>query len=231
MTLFPEMVLPAVGHSILRRASEARAVSFGAVNPRDFAMDAHRTVDDNPFGGGAGMVLKPDVMAAAIRSVYQPGVSRVVLTEPWGRRFEQADAASLASSSHVVFLCGHYEGIDGRVGPMFAAEVFSLGDFVLTGGELPSLVMADAVVRLLPGVLGSAASLESDSHAGGLLTGPQFTRPWDFEGVTPPDVLRSGDHQAIAKHQRQRALRLTRERRPDLFASAPLEKSDLDLLS
>lgn len=231
VTLFPEMVLPALDHSILKRAVEIGAVQFGAQNPRDFAEDKHRTVDDAPFGGGPGMVMRPDVVDRAISACLDGGSRpRVILTEPWGQRFNQSLAEEWKSERHLIFVTGHYEGIDGRVAEKWSCDVVSLGDFVLTGGELPALVMADAVVRLLPGVLGSSESLDIDSHSAGLLATPQYTRPWDWEGLTPPEVLKSGNHAAIERFRRQEALRLTRKHRPDLLATAPLEKSDVDLL-
>lgn len=229
ITLFPEMVLPGLRHSILQRAEDSGLVSFGAVNPRDFAEDAHRTVDDSPFGGGPGMVMKPDVVGRALDQVWTPH-TRTLIMEPWGRRFDQSMARSLASEGHLAILCGRYEGIDGRVAEKYGAEAVSLGDFILTGGELAAMTLADAVVRLLPGALGDHESLEIDSHSDGLLAAPQYTRPWDWEGLTPPEVLRSGDHAKVARWRRQESLRITRERRPDLFLAARLEETDLDLL-
>lgn len=230
VTLFPEMILPALRHSMLARAESMGAVAFRASNPRDFATDAHRTVDDRPFGGGPGMVLRPDVVTDAYRALDPSPNARVLIMEPWGRRFDQAMAHSLAGEEQVVLLCGHYEGIDGRVAEAIGAEPVSLGDFILTGGEPAALIIADAVVRLLPGVLGDQESLATDSHSQGLLSYPQFTRPWEWEGRTPPGVLRSGDHEKIARWRRQFSLRATRDARPDLFARAPLDPSDLDLL-
>lgn len=232
MTLFPEMVLGAVRHSMLRRAEESGLVAFHAVDPRSFATDRHRTVDDTPYGGGPGMLMKPEPLDAAIRSILpHPGTgAAVVMPDPTGTTFTQSDAAYLAKTGHVVFVCGHYEGIDERIAQKWITHRFSIGDYVLTGGELPALVIADAIVRLVPGVLGDAASLEIDSHAEGLLSAPQYTRPEVWEGLEVPAILRSGDHGAIAKWKRREALLATRERRPDLFARANLAKSDLDLL-
>ena len=231
VTLFPEMVLEATNHSILRRAQEKGLVQFSATNPREFTHDNHRTVDDNPFGGGAGMVMKCEPVAAAIESARVHEDAAVVFTDPTGSIFNQETAEEFAGKSQVVFVCGHYEGIDDRVRELFATHVLSLGDFVLTGGELPSLVMADAVVRLLPGALGSSASLEQGSHSDGLLSAPQYTRPEEFRGLAAPEVLRSGDHGKIARWRRKQALLLTRRNRPDLFWSAQLTKQDLDVLS
>lgn len=231
VSLFPEMVLGAVRHSILKRAEEAKLVAFGCTNPRDFTHDNHRTVDDSPFGGGPGMLMKCEPLAAAIESLGLAGDAAIVLTDPTGAPFTQAGAHDLAARKRVVFLCGHYEGIDERIRRRYATHIFSIGDFVLTGGELASLVMADAVVRTLPGALGSSESLSADSHSDGLLSAPQFTRPEEFEGLTVPPVLRSGDHGAIAAWRRQQSLLLTRRLRPDLFWKAPIERSDLKLLA
>lgn len=230
MTLFPEMVLPALNHSILARAQSQGHVSFGAVNPRDFTVDAHKTVDDSPYGGGDGMVMKVDVVARAVRSLHLGADTVVVYTDPNGKRFDQAAAQRLSHASRVVFLCGHYEGMDDRVRQLFATESLSIGDFVLTGGELAALVISDAMVRLIPGVLGSPDSLEQDSHNDGLLSYPQYTRPEDFEGVPVPEVLKSGNHERIRLWRRQQALQATRLNRPDLFSRAELSKEDLDLL-
>jgi tRNA (guanine37-N1)-methyltransferase len=229
VTLFPEMVLDAVGHSILRRAAESEIVRFGAVNPREFTHDNHRTVDDSPFGGGPGMVMKCEPVAAAIESLNAQNAA-VLMTDPTGVPFTQAMAEELSRKEHVVFLCGHYEGIDDRVRKLFATHTVSIGDFVLTGGELPSLVMADAIVRLLPGALGCAQSLMADSHSDGLLSAPQFTRPESFREESVPEVLRSGDHGAVNKWRRKQALELTRKNRPDLFWRAELRKGDVKLL-
>jgi tRNA (guanine37-N1)-methyltransferase len=229
VTLFPDTVLASVGYSILLRAVEAGLVEFGAANPRDFATDKHRTVDDEPYGGGGGMVLKPEPVAAAVESVFTPGAT-VILTDPAGRLFKQADAEALSRQSHLIFLCGHYEGIDDRLAERYAARRFSLGDFVVTGGELPAAVMADAIVRLIPGAVGSPASLEQDAFSDGLLTHPQYTRPEDWDGLKVPPVLLSGDHGEIARWRRRIRLQTTRRHRPDLFARAPLSQEDLELL-
>lgn len=228
VTLFPEMVMEALGHSILRRASEAGLVRFSTSNPRDFTMDKHRTVDDSPFGGGPGMLMKAEPVALAIEALGE--ADAVVFTDPTGRLFGQADAAALAGLGSIVFVCGHYEGIDDRVCERFATHTFSIGDFVLTNGELPALVMADSVVRLLPGALGSEESLGIDSHSDGLLSAPQFTRPEVWRELAVPPVLLSGNHKEVAKWKRRQALLSTRAQRPDLFARARLSEADLKLL-
>ena len=228
VTLFPEAVLCALRHSILKRAEGGGIISFDAVNPRDFATDKHRTVDDEPYGGGAGMVMKPDVLAAAIESL--PKATVVIFTDPAGELFSQKNAKELSSDQHIVFVCGHYEGIDERVAQKYATHRFSIGDYILTGGELPAAVMADAIARQIPGVLGSPESLEQDAHSDGLLTYPQYTRPPEWEGMAVPEVLLSGNHEAVADWRRLQRLELTRRTRPDLFARAPLSKNDLKLL-
>jgi tRNA (guanine37-N1)-methyltransferase len=228
VTLFPEQVLEAVRHSILQRAEGAGLVEFHAVSPRDFTRDKHRTVDDSPFGGGPGMVMMAEPIHKALLSLgLTPGGATVLMPDPTGFLFNQDRVRSLASLDRIAFVCGHYEGIDDRLREHWRATPLSLGDFVLTGGELPAAVMADAICRHVPGVLGAPKSLEIDSFEDGLLSAPQFTRPEVWEGRTVPEVLRSGDHGAVDSFRRGQGLRLTRERRPDLFARAKLEKRDL----
>lgn len=198
-------------------------------NPRDFAYDPHHKVDDRPFGGSAGMLMQPEPVALALETLQADGVA-VVFPDPTGEPFVQRHAQELAEGSGVTWVCGHYEGIDERVRGRFATHTLSLGDFVLTGGELPALVMADAVLRLRPGVIGSSESLEQDSYADGLLSAPQFTRPEVWRGEPVPEVLRSGDHGRIARWRRAWQLMETRKRRPDLFAKAQLTPDDLRLL-
>ncbi|MBL8060589.1 MAG: tRNA (guanosine(37)-N1)-methyltransferase TrmD [Chthonomonas sp.] len=229
ITLFPEMVLPAARHSMLARAEASGRVKFGAANPRNFSTDAHHTVDDSPFGGGPGMVMRPDVVSQAIDSVLEEG-GKVLIMEPWGVPFSQPIARDLSKEKQLVLVCGHYEGIDARVQEKYGAMPISVGDYVLTGGEIPALIIADAVTRLLQGVLGDPESLNADSHADGLLSYPQYTRPWDWEGLTPPEVLRSGNHAAIAKWRRQMSLKMTQQLRPDLLEKADLDQRDRDLL-
>lgn len=228
VTLFPEMILPTVGHSIVRRAVEAGLVAFETQNPRDFTTDKHRTVDDSPFGGGPGMVMKAEPVARAIEALGR--MEAVVFTDPTGVPFTQTLAHELAGKGSVAFVCGHYEGIDDRARERFATHTISLGDFVLTNGELPALVMADAIVRLLPGALGSAESLGIDSFGDGLLSAPQYTRPEVWRDLPVPPVLLTGNHAEIAKWKRAMALQTTRARRPDLFARAALRAGDLELL-
>lgn len=230
VTLFPEMIEQALCHSILKRAQEAGYLSVQTSNPRDFATDPRKTVDDKPFAGGPGMLMMAPQVDAALQRLEPMPEAAVIVPDPTGVLFTQNLAQELSATPQAIWVCGHYEGIDERFVALRATHRVSLGDFVLTGGELPALVMADAVARLIPGVLGDAGSLTIDSHADGLLSAPQFTRPEVWEGLAVPEVLRSGDHGAIAKWKRREALRATRDRRPDLFARAMLEKGDADML-
>lgn len=231
VTLFPEMVLSALDHSILKRAQDSGAVRIGAVDPREFTKDRHRTVDERPFDGGPGMVMMAPPIAEALESLDLDADAAVILLDARGPLFNQAAAAELSKKARIVFVCGHYGGVDDRVRTLFATHVYSVGDYVLTGGELPALVIADAVVRLLPEVLGSEESAEQDSHADGLLSAPQFTQPVEFKGLEVPDLLRSGDHVAASRWKRAESLKATRRLRPDLFWRADLEKADVDMLS
>lgn len=230
VTLFPEMIREALGHSIIGRAQRSAAVQLDVANPRDFASDERKTVDDVPFAGGPGMLMLAETTFQAYQSLSPESGAAVVMTDPTGERFEQRHATELSKKNQVIFVCGHYEGIDERFAQKYGTHRFSIGDYVLTGGELPSLVMADAVIRLLPGVLGDSQSLSIDSHSDGLLSAPQYTRPETWQDIDAPAILRSGDHGAIAKWKREQALRITRDRRPDLFARATLEKGDADML-
>ena len=231
VTLFPAMVQEALGHSMMQRAQSRGLIEFAAANPRGFSYDRHHKVDDTPYGGAPGMLIRADPTALALESLIQTEHPEVILTAPTGRPFTQIEARDLSTKKEVIFLCGHYEGFDHRVEQALATRVYSIGDYVLTNGELPALVMADAIARLLPGVLGAEASLDADSHSDGLLSAPNYTRPEEWRGLPIPEILKSGDHKKIARWQREQALKLTRDHRPDLLARAPLEKSDLDMLS
>ncbi len=220
LTLFPSMFEGPFAESIVRRAQDAGLVEIAVHDIRDHAVDRHRTVDDTPYGGGAGMVLKPEPLTDAIRAA-RGGDGYVVLLSAQGRLFDQAAARRLALLPHLVLVAGHYEGVDERVIEAEVDEELSIGDYVLTGGELPAMVVADAVVRLVPGVI-EEASLAHESHTGGLLEGPQYTRPGEYEGRRVPQVLLSGDHAAISAWRRSEAIRRTAERRPDLLATADL---------
>ncbi|SHN72131.1 tRNA (guanosine(37)-N1)-methyltransferase TrmD [Desulfitobacterium chlororespirans] len=229
LTLFPEMFAP-VHESILKRAQAAQLIEVGLINFRDYAASKHKNVDDVPYGGGAGMVLKPEPLFAALRDLPPSGGRRrIVLLSPQGEVFQQQKAKEWSWLDELVFICGHYEGFDERIRRLADEEV-SLGDFVLTGGELAAMVMMDAVARLLPGVLGEKASAEEDSHSGGLLEYPQYTRPPVFEGMEVPDVLLSGHHRRIERWRRKEALRRTFLKRPDLFAKVEFQAGDFNLL-
>lgn len=220
VTLFPELIAPYWSGSILGRARERGEVEIRAINLRDFTHDRHRTVDDTPFGGGPGMVLKPEPVFEAVESLRGPD-TRVVLLTPQGRLFRQEEARRLAQVSHLLLLAGHYEGFDERI-RVLADEELSIGDYVLTGGELAALVVVDAVVRLLPGVI-QADSLQEESFAAGLLEAPQYTRPRVFRGMAVPDILLGGNHEAIRRWRREQAIQRTRERRPDLLSRAGVD--------
>jgi tRNA (guanine37-N1)-methyltransferase len=230
VTLFPEQVLAALEHGVVARAARAGVLRFDAANPRDFADDRHRTVDDKPYGGGPGMVLMAPVVAAALSSLGLGPGAPVVLCDPAAPLFRQADAVRLSGFQEVCFVCGHYEGVDERIRTRLCSEARSVGDFVVTGGELPAALMADAVARLVPGVIGDPASHEDDSMGGGLLGFPLYTRPEEFQGEKVPEVLLSGHHGEIARWRRAQRLARTRAMRPDLFATADLLPGDLDLL-
>lgn len=218
ITLFPQMLDGFLKESMMKRAAAAGLVEFRSVNPRDFTTDKHNTADDRPFGGGPGMVMKPEPLVAAIESVQAPG-SHVILLTPGGKTFEQADARRLADGyGHLIFVCGHYEGIDERVREALVDEEISIGDYVLTNGVLAANVVIDAVVRLRPGVLGGGEmATEEESFSSGLLEYPQYTRPPEFRGMKVPEILFSGDHAKIAEWRRQKALERTEQRRRDLI--------------
>ncbi len=233
VTIFPDFVNQALSFSIIGRAIANGLVQAQAHDLRAYTHDPHRTVDDTPYGGGPGMVMKPEPFFEAVAAVADPDQAHVVLLTPQGRTFDQGQARALAHKSQLVLLCGHYEGVDERVATL-AHEQISLGDFVLTGAELPALVMTDAVVRLLPGVLGNEASPLDESFSGagaaGLLEYPQYTRPPDYRGLSVPEVLTGGHHEQVRRWRRKEALRRTLARRPDLLATAELTEEDWRLL-
>lgn len=232
ITIFPEMVRNAASFSILGRAQEKGLLTLHAVDLRDYTTDRHRTTDDAPFGGGAGMVMKPEPIFAAVEDAVArgPGRPRVVLTSPRGRKYNQLLAEELAREPHIIIICGRYEGVDERVCQQLVTDEISIGDYVLTGGELAALVILDSVVRLLPGALGDEESAVYESFSSGLLEHPHYTRPAEFRGMKVPEVLLTGDHQVVRRWQRKEALRVTWLRRPELLASAPLSASDRALL-
>lgn len=222
ITLFPELFPGPLGASVIGRGMAEGRWSLVATQLRDFATDRHRTVDDTPSGGGAGMVLKPDILAKAIDAVSPQGDARPrLLMSPRGKPLTQARVRELAAGPGVVIVCGRFEGIDQRVIEARGLEEVSIGDYVLSGGEIAALTLLDACVRLLPGVMGKPDSAAEESFSGGLLEYPQYTRPAEFEGRPIPAVLTSGDHKKIAEWRQNEAERLTRERRPDLWAGRP----------
>ena len=233
VTIFPRMVHGPVEDGIVRRAVEAGLVEIAVHDLRDHTDDRHRTVDDAPFGGGPGMVMKAEPFFRAVEALLPQGPgpgTAVVLLSPRGRPFDQATAARFAGLERLVLLCGRYEGIDERVRAGLATEEVSLGDFVLTGGEVAALAVVEATVRLLPGALGDEASAGADSFADGLLDHPHYTRPATVRGLEVPPVLLSGDHGRIRRWRREQALRATRQRRPELLQAAPLTPEDQRLL-
>jgi tRNA (guanine37-N1)-methyltransferase len=219
LTLFPEMFPGFVNTSILKRAIDNGLVVIKTHNFREFARDRHHTVDDTPYGGGSGMVLKPEPIFAAVEAL-QPADAPVILLSPQGRPFTQKVAQELSKYDRIVLVCGRYEGVDERVHEYLATDEISIGDYVLSGGELPSMVVIETVIRLIPGVLGSAESALDESHAAGLLEYPQYTRPPVFREWAVPEVLLSGNHAAIAKWRKEESIRRTAEKRPDLMAKA-----------
>ena len=230
VTLFPEQIEAAAGHSMLKRAMDTGILQMECVNPRDFSLNRHHSVDDAPFGGGVGMVLKPEPVVEAIRvaRAKAPGAP-VIAMSPGGCTFKQSLAEEWAKNEMgLIFVCGHYEGFDERIYHWVDLKI-SIGDFVLTGGEMPALMIMDAVSRFVPGVLGKLASAEEDSFSSGLLEYPQYTRPVEFEGMEVPEVLRSGNHKLIARWRRKQALKATYLLRPDMLPEEP-DKQDKKLL-
>jgi tRNA (guanine37-N1)-methyltransferase len=228
-TLFPEMFTGPFGQSIVARAVSRSLLSLELHNFRDMATDRHRTVDDYPYGGGAGMVLKPEPLFAAVEAAGLPPEAPIVLLTPQGKTFTQQMAQQLASAPALAVICGHYEGVDERVRQHLATEEISLGDFVLSGGEIAAMAVVDAVTRLLPGAIDLESTIE-ESHQSGLLEYPQYTRPADFRGWLVPEMLLSGNHGAIARWRREQALHRTFERRPDMLARAALTAKELRLI-
>jgi tRNA (guanine37-N1)-methyltransferase len=229
VTLFPAMVEPALSDSMVGRARTRGLVDIRVVNLRDYAEGKHRVTDDYPFGGGGGMILKPEPLFAAVEALRTPD-ARVILMDPRGRLFTQAVAWELSAARHLILLAGRYEGVDERVTERLADDALSIGDYVVTGGELPALVVTDAVTRLLPGVLGGEAAAERESFAGGVLEPPQYTRPEAFGDARVPAVLLSGDHARIARWRRTQALYRTWRTRPELLEQAALTADERALI-
>jgi len=220
LTLFPGMFGGILGESMLRIAQKKKLVRINVHDLRDWTSDSHRTADDKPFGGGPGMVMKVEPVFKALRSIVgsKKSTSKVILLTPQGKKFDQATAKRLAKEKRLVLICGHYEGVDDRIRSLVDEEM-SVGDYVLTCGELPSMVLTDAVVRLIPGVLGHKEATKTESFENGLLEYPQYTRPAEFEGMKVPQVLLSGDHKRIESWRREEAIKRTKKRRPDLVGS------------
>ena len=255
-TLFPEIFVGVFDESILKRACDARLVEIVLHDIRDYTTDKHHVTDDYPYAGGGGMVMKPEPIFAAVESVLeignwkledgsasqsptsnlQPLTSKfqspipIILLTPQGRVFNQSIARELARHERIALICGHYEGVDERVRTQLVTDEISIGDYVLTGGEIPAMVIVDAVTRLIPGVLGDPAAPDKDSHASGLLEGPHYTRPVEFRGARVPDILLSGNHANIALWRRRESLRRTFERRPDLLERVELSETDREFL-
>jgi len=231
LTLFPEMFQGPLDASIVGRARAAGIVDLRLWNIRDLAEGRHRQVDDYPFGGGTGMILKPEPVFSAVRHVLGGEKAPIILMSPQGEVFSHRLAEELSREKRLVLICGHYEGVDERIRQALVTRQISIGDYVLTGGELPAMVVIDAVVRFLPGALGDGSAVHTDSFAQGLLEYPQYTRPREFEGMKVPEVLLSGNHQLIAKWRREQALRRTLLLRPDLLAGLELSEEDRQILA
>jgi tRNA (guanine37-N1)-methyltransferase len=235
LTLFPELFVSPLADAIFKRARDKGLASFNVYNIRDYTHDKHHVVDDYTFGGGAGMLLKPEPVFEAAESVLSDRVPEdeplaIILMTPQGRLFSQGCARELAAYHRLLIICGHYEGVYERIRQYLVTHEISMGDYVLSGGEIPALAVSDAVVRLIPGVLGSEESAQIDSLSDGLLEYPQYTRPSEFRGWKVPDILLSGDHGRIARWRRQESLRRTLERRPDLLKKVELAPEDRAML-
>jgi tRNA (guanine37-N1)-methyltransferase len=231
ITIFPEMIVNAVGFSVIKRAQENGLLEIVVHDLRDSAHNQHRSVDDYCYGGGAGMLMKPEPLFEAVRSISSTDDdAKIILLSPQGKLLTQDMARRLSLSDHLTLICGRYKGVDERVRQNLITDEISIGDYVLSGGEIPALVVIDAVSRLIPGALGNYESAQDDSFSEGLLDCPRYTRPAEYEGMRVPEVLLSGDHKKIQEWQRQQALIRTFERRPDLLKDVPLSEEDLDFL-
>jgi tRNA (guanine37-N1)-methyltransferase len=231
LTLFPEMFDAFWSHGIMRKAAEQKHITAAALNIRDFARDRHQVTDDRPYGGGNGMVMKPEPLAAAIRAAQERApAARTILMTPQGRVFDQAVAREIAALPEIILVCGRYEGVDDRLGRDLIADELSIGDYVLTGGEIAAMVVIDAATRLIPGVLGGADSAERDSFSNGLLEHPHYTRPPVFEGAAVPDVLLTGHHRNIERWRLEASLMRTFVNRPDLLQARELTAEETDIL-
>jgi tRNA (guanine37-N1)-methyltransferase len=230
LTLFPQMFQVMFSLGILKRAVDQKLISVGVHYIRDYTHDKHHTADDYPYGGGAGMVLKPEPIFEAVESIEREADVPIILLSPQGRLFCQQVAQELSQHSHLILICGHYEGVDERVREHLATDEISIGDYVLSGGELAAMVVIDAVFRLVPGVLGSEASPLDDSHVAGLLEYPQYTRPPSYRGWPVPEVLLSGNHAQIDSWRREQSIRRTLEQRPELLDKAELSSEERRLV-
>lgn len=217
LTLFPEMIQEACSHSIIKRAVESDIISINTVNPRDYTLDKHKKVDDTPYGGGAGMVLMAQPYVDAYESIEKSEKSITLMMSPQGQTFDNKLCRELADYEQIVILCGHYEGFDERIRDIIKPKEVSIGDFVLTGGELPALCIIDSISRKLDGTLGKIESMEEDSFENGLLEYPQYTKPREYRGLKVPDVLLNGNHALIAEYRHEEQLKRTKERRLDLY--------------
>ncbi len=229
LTIFPSMIEPVIKESLLGKAIEEGLIRINAIDIRSFAEDKHQVVDDSPFGGGAGMVMKIEPLYAAIKSRLDASESekpRILLTSASGRTFDQSNAEALNREEHIIIVCGRYKGVDERISQLFDIEEISIGDYVLSGGEFPALVITEAVARLMPGYMGKFEAAETDSFTSGLLGYPEYTRPQEFKGIEVPEVLVSGHHEKIREFRRARAIEKTLNNRPDLLESADLSESD-----
>lgn len=229
LTLFPEFFQSIYGFSIIGRAIENNIVQINSINIRDFSKDKHKRVDDYPFGGGQGMVMKPEPIFDAINSVKNHN-SKVIYLSPQGKKLNQNLANNLSKEEHLILLCGHYEGIDNRIIQNYIDEEISIGDYVLTGGEIPALVLIDCITRLIPGTLSCEESFTDESHYDGWLEYPQYTRPREFNGLNVPDILLEGNHQKIDKWRKYQSIKTTLEKRPDLIEKIELTKDEKTIL-
>ncbi|MBI3813369.1 MAG: tRNA (guanosine(37)-N1)-methyltransferase TrmD [Nitrospinae bacterium] len=224
------MFLSPFNESIIKRAIEKGSVRINILDLRDFTHDRHRVTDDYPYGGGAGMIMKPEPLSEAIEKINEKAPSRVILMTPQGERLSQSKAGELSQEKRITILCGRYEGVDERIREHFVDDEISIGDYILTGGEIPAMVLIDAIVRLIPGVLGDEASAREDSFSSNLLEYPHYTRPANFRGIKVPEVLLSGDHEKIRRWRRRESLKRTLDRRPDLLEEIELSDEDREIL-
>ncbi len=231
ITIFPEMIASGIGYSVVKRAQENGLLNIVVHDLRDFAYNPHRSVDDYCYGGGAGMLMKPEPLFEAVKSIPVDDSTKTVLLSPQGELLTQDMARRLSLLDHLVLICGHYKGVDERVRQALITDEISIGDYVLSGGEIPALVVIDAVSRLIPGVLGNYESAQDDSFTEGILDCPHYTRPAEYQGMRVPEVLLSGDHERIRKWQRQQAVMRTFYSRPDLLENVLLSDEDLEFLN